>query len=160
MKGLVYFRVDARLIHGQIAAFWTNHVKATRIMVVSDEHATDDIKKATLKMAVPAGVNLSVLTVEKAAANILNGNYETQRVFVIFGEPMSAARLIEAGVSIPALNVGNMSFKAGKHEIVKNVSVGEEDVEAFRKIKASGTRIFHQLVPSNDETDLSSKLFE
>ncbi|MFQ7539507.1 MAG: PTS sugar transporter subunit IIB, partial [Clostridium sp.] len=33
MKGIIHIRIDDRLIHGQVAMFWTNELHASRIMV-------------------------------------------------------------------------------------------------------------------------------
>ena len=43
----------------------------------------NDIEKSGLKLATPPGVKLSILPVEKAAANILAGKYDSQRLFIV-----------------------------------------------------------------------------
>lgn len=48
---IVNVRIDERLIHGQVAAVWTNTLNATRIMVIDDMAAKDEIQKIALKMA-------------------------------------------------------------------------------------------------------------
>ena len=51
MANIVMCRVDERGIHGQVAASWTNTLNASRLMVVDDMAAKDDIQKMALKMA-------------------------------------------------------------------------------------------------------------
>lgn len=51
---IIHTRIDDRLIHGQVATMWTNQLGATRIMVVDDKAANDDIMKMSLKMATPS----------------------------------------------------------------------------------------------------------
>ena len=80
MKGFVHIRIDDRLIHGQVATRWSTGLKVNRIMVIDDAVAANDNEKAILRMAAPAGVNTSILPLEKAVANIKNGNYDGQRV--------------------------------------------------------------------------------
>ena len=94
---IVNVRIDERLIHGQVATMWTNRLKATRIMVVNDEASSDDIQKAGLKLAIPARVKLSVLSVKKAVANIKIGKYDGQHVFVIFKNPQDVNRFLGIG---------------------------------------------------------------
>lgn len=60
---IVHARVDERLIHGQVAMVWTNTVGAPRILVANDEALKDEMVLSGLKMAKPAGVNLSITTV-------------------------------------------------------------------------------------------------
>ena len=83
MKGFVHIRIDDRLIHGQVATRWSTGLKVNRIMVIDDAVAANDNEKAILRMAAPAGVNTSILPLEKAVANIKNGNYDGQRVMLI-----------------------------------------------------------------------------
>lgn len=65
-------RIDGRLIHGQVANLWTTKLGVTRIMVIDDQVAASDIEKAGLKLARPAGVDLSVLP-ERWRLTILTG---------------------------------------------------------------------------------------
>ena len=79
MKGIVHIRVDDRLIHGQVATRWVSHFNANRIMVIDDAVAANDVEKMLLRSAAPEGCNTSILSFEKASANILAGNYDGQR---------------------------------------------------------------------------------
>ena len=45
MPGIVAIRIDDRLIHGQVVAYWSNSLKLTRIMVANDQVAADDMRK-------------------------------------------------------------------------------------------------------------------
>ena len=62
-------RIDDRLIHGQVATRWSTGLKVNRIMVIDDAVAANDNEKAILRMAAPAGVNTSILPLEKAAVS-------------------------------------------------------------------------------------------
>ena len=80
---IVGCRIDGRLIHGQVANLWTTKLNVSRIMVIDDEVAQNDIEKSGLKLATPPGVKLSILPVAKAAENILAGKYDSQRLFIV-----------------------------------------------------------------------------
>ena len=53
MKGIIHVRIDDRMIHGQVATQWTNQLSANRIMVINNEVANDDVKKAVVRLAAP-----------------------------------------------------------------------------------------------------------
>lgn len=80
MKGFVNIRIDDRLIHGQVATRWSTGLRATRIMVIDNDVANDDVQKSVLRMAAPSGISTSIITEEKAITNIKAGKYENQRV--------------------------------------------------------------------------------
>lgn len=150
---IIAARIDGRLIHGQVANLWTTKLNISRIMVVDNDVVTNDLEKTGLKLATPAGIKLSVLTEEKAAANILAGRYDSQRLLIVARKPDRFLSLIEKGVAIPELNVGNMSQTPETRSVTRSVNVVDEDIKVFDAIKAHGTKIVHQMVPNDSEQD-------
>ncbi|OCG03932.1 PTS system mannose/fructose/N-acetylgalactosamine-transporter subunit IIB [Gilliamella sp. wkB112] len=146
-------RIDDRLIHGQVTTVWTKEAKAERIIVVSDEVAHDEIRSTLVKQAAPPGIKVSVITIEKAAAVYKNVKYENDTVFYLFSNPTDVLRLIEAGVPIKDVNIGGMSFKTGKKQITKAVSVDEKDVSAFRKMNEMGVNLCLKVVITDPAVD-------
>ncbi|PWS21480.1 PTS mannose transporter subunit EIIAB, partial [Enterococcus faecium] len=61
----VLTRVDSRLLHGQVATAWTKATHPTRIIVVSDAVAKDDLRKKLIEQAAPPGVKANVIPVQK-----------------------------------------------------------------------------------------------
>lgn len=155
---IVAARIDGRLIHGQVANLWTTKLNIGRIMVVDNDVVNSDLEKTGLKLATPAGVKLSILTEEKAAANILAGRYDSQRLLIVARRPDRFLSLIEKGVSIPELNVGNMSQSPETRSVTRSVNVVDEDIAAFDAINAHGTKIIHQMVPNDSAQDFISLL--
>lgn len=146
-------RIDDRLIHGQVTTVWTKEAKAQRIIVVSDEVANDEIRSTLVKQAAPPGVKVAVVSIEKAAAVYHNVKYENDTVFYLFTNPTDVLRLIEAGVPIKEVNIGGMSFKTGKKQITKAVSVEAKDVAAFRKMHDIGVVLCLKVVISDPDVD-------
>ncbi|MEW4354817.1 PTS system mannose/fructose/N-acetylgalactosamine-transporter subunit IIB [Streptococcus pneumoniae] len=146
-------RIDGRLIHGQVANLWTTKLNISRIMVVDDEVVNSDIEKSGLKLACPPGVKLSVLTIEKAAANILAGKYDSQRLFIVAKRPAPILGLVERGVAIPELNVGNMSQSPETRSVTRSVNVVDEDIRVFDGLDAKGVKLIHQMVPGDTAKD-------
>lgn len=155
---IVAARIDGRLIHGQVANLWTTKLNIGRIMVVDNDVVNSDLEKTGLKLATPAGVKLSILTEEKAAANILAGRYDSQRLLIVARRPDRFLSLIEKGVSIPELNVGNMSQSPETRSVTRSVNVVDEDIAAFDAINAHGTKIIHQMVPNDSAQDFMNLL--
>ena len=147
MPGIVAIRIDDRLIHGQVVAYWSNSLKLTRIMVANDQVAADDMRKSVLRMAAPAGIKTSIIPVERAAKQILEGKYAGQRVF-----------LIDLGLPIKTINIGNMGGKDDTHVVKKYVNVTDEQEQQFRDLLARGIEITTQLVPQDPVTHLTDFL--
>lgn len=150
---IVNVRIDERLIHGQVAAIWTNTLNATRIMVIDDLASKDDIQKMALKMACPSSVKLSILSAEKAAARLNEKAYEGDRVFVVCKSPKTLKQVLDFGYEFPVVNVGNMSNKHGSTQVKRSVCVTAEDVAAFRELTDKGIKFTAQMVPTEDRID-------
>ena len=152
---IVGVRIDFRLIHGQVANLWANAKQVSRFMVVDDQLATGDMQKQVLRMACPAAVKLSVLPLEKASANIQAGKYDAQRLFILAKKPETLLRLIESGVQLPEINVGNMSSLNEVKRVGLNIGMDEGDIEAFKKLQEKGIRMYAQMVPSDTPSDFT-----
>lgn len=125
---------------------------------LDDEVAKNDIEKSGLKLATPPGVKLSVLSIEKAANNILAGKYDSQRLLIITRKPDRLLKLVELGVPIEEINVGNMSQTDEAISITKSINVMDQDVEVFNKLHAKGIRLVAQMVPSDKSEDFMGLL--
>lgn len=146
-------RIDGRLVHGQVANLWATKLDISRFMVVDDAVAENNIEKQGLKLATPSGVKLSVLPVEKAANNILAGKYDSQRLLIIAKNPQVYLQLVEAGVPIEEINVGNMSQTNETKSITKSINVTDEDINVFEKLDEKNIQIVAQMVPGDRKED-------
>lgn len=153
-------RIDGRLIHGQVANLWATKLNIGRFMVIDDEVAQSDIDKQALKLATPAGIKLSVLPIEKAATNIKNGKYDSQRVMIIAKRPDRFVELVKRGVKIDELNVGNMSQTNETRSITNSINVMEEDIKNFQKLKEQSVNIISQMVPNDKALDFMTLIKE
>lgn len=156
--GIVHTRIDDRLIHGQVAAYWVNSLNIHRIMVADDEVANDELQKSTLRIAAPPGVRTSIITKKKAAENIKSGKYDKQRVFLIIKDPKDALDLIEMGVKLDVINVGNIAHREGAVQIKTNIKVTKDQIESFKKLHEMGIKLTARMVPSDPETDFMDYL--
>ncbi|WP_333813818.1 PTS mannose/fructose/sorbose transporter subunit IIAB [Muricomes intestini] len=157
-NGIVNLRLDERLIHGQVAAYWTRTLRVTRIMVVDDEVVKDEVGKSALRAAVPAGINLSVLTAQNAAKRLNEGVYSQERVFLIVSRPDTITKLLENGVKVKEVNIGNLGQKEGRKQIKKSVFCTEKELQTILSIEKSGVAVYAQMVPNDEKKKFTSYL--
>ncbi|WP_313183816.1 PTS mannose/fructose/sorbose transporter subunit IIAB [Lacrimispora sp.] len=155
-NGIVNFRLDERLIHGQVATYWTRTLGVTRIMIVDNDILSDEISKKALQAAVPSGIRLSVLSVASAARKLNKGAYTGQRVFLIVRRTNIIRELLEAGVKVKEVNIGNMGVKNGRKQIFKSVYCTKEEIKDIQDIEKSGVLVYAQMVPNDDKKKFTS----
>lgn len=155
---VLLYRVDDRLIHGQVVVGWGRHLKANSILVCSDRVADDELARTMMEMGAPADVKVEVLRLKEAAAGLGNDALHNRSAIVLFETPADALRLVELDVAINKLNVGGMHFRPGKRQIMEGVSVDEGDCAALYELAARGVDVYVQMVPQARPVSLIPKL--
>ena len=148
------FRIDDRLVHGQVTVGWTRAYDIRSIVVANDVLAKDEIQLMVLTMAAPAGINVTAMTISDFAAAYHQGRFEQVQLMVIVTNPTDVVRLLDAGVRLTSVNVGGMQYKRGKTQISKAVSVNEEDIRSFHELAQRGVELEVRMFPSDPKEDL------
>lgn len=154
------FRIDDRLIHGQIITAWIANADAKQIIVADDKAAKDDFTQSLLKMATPDSIDLQILCVQDAISYI-KAHEDGAKALLLVRGVKEAYELLHAGIQKGSVNVGNLNMKKGKTKVLSNLWVFPEDVEYFRKIGELGVTVEVRAVPSDrpqNVLELVSKL--
>ena len=137
MPNILLTRIDNRLIHGQVGMTWVNHIGANLILVADDVVANDNIQQSLMDMAAPNTVDTRYFSIQETIGNI-HFAADDQLILLVVKTPQSALRLVEGGVPIDKINIGNMHFSEGKKQITSTVSIDEDDAKAFRRLHELG----------------------
>ena len=142
-------RVDNRLVHGQVGLTWTISL-GVNLIVVADDKVVDDKFQQDLMRVISetAGAGIRFFTIEKTI-EIINKASERQKIFLVCRTLEAARKLIEGGVPIDKLNIGNLHFVKGKKAISKKVYVNEKDLDDLEFIKNTKVKVFIQDIPGN-----------
>ena len=138
--GIVLARIDNRLLHGIVATQWAGRSGAQRIMIIDDTVANNELTKASMKLARPTGMAISIITEETALNNFKAGKYNDHTVFVLVKKPETLVKLSDIGVKIPELVIGGTVKPAEGEEAVKlsqRAYAKPDDIEAYKKLKAA-----------------------
>ena len=146
MPNILLTRIDNRLIHGQVAVTWSNHVGANLIVVANDEVAKDPLQQSLMDMAVP-GMETRYFTIQETIDKIGLAS-EEQKIALIVKTPQDVLELVKGGVPIRKVNIGNMHYSEGKEQLTSTVAVDEEDKKAFRELHRLGVQLEIRRVPS------------
>lgn len=158
MPNILLTRIDNRLIHGQVATQWTNVIGANLILVANDEVSENKMRQGLMDMAAPNGVATRYFSVQKTI-EVIHKAADRQKIFIVCESPQDVLKLVEGGVPIKKVNIGNMHMSEGKRQVATVVSVDDSDVEAFKKLQEHGVELEIRKVPSEAAEDVS-KLFK
>lgn len=155
---LVLVRIDDRLIHGQVTVGWGSFLNPDKILLVSDEIATNDWEKELYEKCVPFNVNVSIISVKDAAESLKNKIYEDERVFLLVESPSAIVELVKLGAVFQQVNIGGMHYKESKQKILPYVYVDEQDIQDFHFLEEHNIELICQDLPQAKKENLSEHL--
>ncbi|MEF9892728.1 PTS galactosamine transporter subunit IIB [Anaerorhabdus sp.] len=151
MKGdnILLTRIDNRLVHGQVGVTWTKTIGANLIVVCDEEAANDQLQQQLMTFtAKSSGVGIRFFTVDFTAQVIDNASPD-QKIFLVVKTPATVRALIEKGVHLKDINVGNMHFSNGKRALTKKVYVDDQDMADLKFAAEHGSNVYCQDVPGD-----------
>lgn len=151
-------RIDDRLIHGQVTTVWAKFTKVNRILVISDKVAKDTLRKTLLKQASPPGIIVNVITIDKMISIFNDPKFNSFKSMLLFTSPHDVRRVVEGGVKLDSINIGGMSFSAGKKMITNAVAVNDKDVEDLKYLNDQGIKLEIRKVVADNKVHMMDLL--
>ncbi len=149
MANILLTRIDNRLVHGQVGVTWVRTLGANLIIVADDLTAEDPLQQQLMAMtAKSSGVGIRFFSVSKTI-DIIHKASDKQLIFLVIRNPEVAKKLLDGGVEIDKLNVGNMHFSKGKEKYSNKVYLDEQDVEDLNYLKSKNVDVYIQDVPDD-----------
>lgn len=149
MPNILLTRIDNRLVHGQVGVTWTKSIGANLLLVADDATSEDKLQQQLMTVtAKSSGAGIRFFSIQKTA-DIIGRAAPNQKIFIICRTPHDVRRLVELGVELKDVNVGNMHFSEGKHAITKKVYVDDKDMEDLKFLASKGINVYAQDVPGD-----------
>jgi PTS system mannose-specific IIB component/fructoselysine and glucoselysine-specific PTS system IIB component len=142
------YRIDDRLIHGQVVVGWGQPLNVGFIVLVDDEVATSDWEKELYRMGVPPGVDLYFASVKEAAEAMHAWRSDQRPGILLTGNIETMRRLAAAAPGIPAVNVGGIHHRSGRAEKLRYVFLTPDEERGLRALQEGGVVVTAQDVPS------------
>ena len=150
---VVLARVDDRLIHGQVVEGWAPFVHADTIVVVSDTVCLQPDRCRLMELIVPDHIRLKVVSVGELGEFLQNAG--ATRILLLFAGLEDVLSVLEEGVTLSNINVGNLHNLRGGTEVTPSVFLNRKDLETIRLLVQKGVDIEAREVPDGVSTDLA-----
>ena len=148
-NNILLTRIDNRLVHGQIVCLWAGAVGANLIVVAHDETAENQIEQSVMRMAASSlGYDTRFFTVQKTI-DIIDKASSDQKILLICQNPHDLRRIIEGGVEIKEVDIGNLYYDKGDKKLSDKVAVSEEELKDLNYIKTHVDKIYIQDTPDS-----------
>lgn len=142
------FRVDERLIHGQVVVGWGRALGLRRIVVVDDELAAEPLEQEIYRTGLPEEIRADFWDVETAVERLPALLESDERTLVLAEGLRTMWRLAVEGIPIGEVNVGGVHAAPGRRRILPYVCLDPEDEARVRDLEAAGVVVVARDVPA------------
>jgi len=145
---IALYRIDDRLIHGQVVVGWGQRLKVEFIVLVDDVVRASPWEQDLYRMGVPP--NIEVITVSKteAATRLPEWDAESRVGIVVAGDIATLAALTENCHQVKRINVGGLHQRPGRRERLRFVYLSDAEADELKRLAARGIEITAQDVPT------------
>jgi mannose/fructose/N-acetylgalactosamine-specific phosphotransferase system component IIB len=142
------YRIDDRLIHGQVVVGWGQPLNLGFIALVDDEVAGSEWEQELYRMGVPPEMDVYFATPEDANRQLEQWNADQRPGILLTGDIDTMRRLIGLSPSIRTVNLGGIHHRAGRTLKLRYVYLSPQEEEALRALERGGVTVTAQDVPS------------
>lgn len=145
---LELYRIDDRLIHGQVVVGWGQPLDLKFIVLVDDEVAGSDWEQELYRMGVPPEMDVYFDAVEEAAGRLARYQDDERRGLLLTGDIDTMSRLVETTPSIRRVNVGGIHHRPGRIQRLRYVFLTPDEERQLRALASKGLEVTAQDVPA------------
>jgi mannose/fructose/N-acetylgalactosamine-specific phosphotransferase system component IIB len=151
---VILYRVDDRLIHGQVTVGWARALQPESIIIVDDEVATNTWEVMLFKSAAPDPLKVIVWSTEEAIKKLADAQGSEEKSFLLTRSLLTMVELIRKGNEIPSVNLGGLHYSHGKTQILPYISFSDEDLDLLHYLSERGIEIDVRDVPTTEKKDI------
>jgi mannose/fructose/N-acetylgalactosamine-specific phosphotransferase system component IIB len=152
---IILYRIDERLIHGQVVVGWGNSLRADRIVLANDKVAGNRWERELYLACVPPEIEATIHSIDEATDLIFQDGFKREKTILLVDSPFDILRMVERGVPVDWVNVGGLHSRKGRRRILPYLYLSAEEIFTFKKLFLLGIRCECRDLPLAQKKDLS-----
>lgn len=136
----------------------TSDIKTLSDTLTNDKVAADPLQVTLLKAVAPIGAKVSVLSIKGCVEYCNSLEKDNENILIIAKFQEDGLALVEKGLKMSVLNLGNQAFVRCSKKISNTVFLTESCVKALKKLHEKSIRITCRMMPSDSENDYWPKI--
>lgn len=156
---IVLYRVDERLIHGQVVVGWGNQLHPDEIVVVDDELAGSAWEQELYAMGLPDQLSTHFESVAAARSQLPEWRNSKARIVVLTRNVATMLRLAQAGAMRgEEVNIGGIHYAPGREAVLPYVYLSKDEMGEMGELENEGVRISARDLPGARRVELKDML--
>jgi len=153
---IALYRIDERLIHGQVVIGWGNQLRPGRYVVVDDELADSEWEQDLYRLGA-AGADVVFASVEKARGELAGWRADDTKT-ILLTRDIATMRALAAGglMEGESVNLGGLRHGPGREEVLTYLHLNDEDREGLEALAASGVKVSARDLPDAHKVTLET----
>ena len=152
------FRIDDRLIHGQVVVGWGQPLDVGFIVLVDDEVATSDWEQELYRLGVPPGMTVHFDTVAQAVEQFPGYQHDRRPGILLTKDIDTMTRLAREVTGLRCINLGGLHYSAGRVQKLRYIFLTDDEARVLRDLAHSGVVVTAQDVPAARPVPLDAVL--
>jgi len=142
------YRIDDRLIHGQVVVGWGQPLDIRLIVMVDDEVACCDWEQDLYRMGVPPEMELRFADVATAIQQHAAYVKDPRHSIVLTSNVATMHALLKGVDNVAHVNVGGLHHRPGRAQKLRYVFLSPDEERELRDLIAAGVKVTAQDVPA------------
>jgi D-glucosaminate PTS system EIIB component len=142
------YRIDDRLIHGQVVVGWGQPMNCGFIVLVDDEVRDSEWEQELYRMGVPGNIEVVFASVAEARGRLNDWEADPRVGFLLTADIDTMNALADGASTIRRINVGGIHHRAGRAERLRYVYLTPDEAAKLRALSARGIEVTAQDVPT------------
>jgi PTS system mannose-specific IIB component/fructoselysine and glucoselysine-specific PTS system IIB component len=152
------YRIDDRLVHGQVVVGWGQPLNINFIVLVDDALAASEWEQELYRMGAPPEIEVKFESTDSAIAHLAGYRSDPRAGILLTSDVETMRRLAEATRAIPCVNLGGVHFRPGRTPLLRYIFLSPDEQAALRALAAKGVAISAQDVPGASPVPLEELL--
>jgi mannose/fructose/N-acetylgalactosamine-specific phosphotransferase system component IIB len=142
------YRIDDRLIHGQVVVGWGQPLDVRLIILVDNDVACCDWEQDLYRMGVPPEMELRFTDVATAVRDHPAYVSDPRHSILLTGDVATMRALVSQIKPARGVNIGGLHHRPGRSQKLRYVFLTPDEETELRELMASGVKVSAQDVPS------------
>ncbi len=142
------YRIDDRLIHGQVVVGWGQPLDIRFIVLVDDEVAGSEWEQELYRLGAPPTMEVQFASVVDATARFSTYCGDPRHGILLTKDIETMQRLAAQLPAIRGINIGGLHYRAGRVQRLRYVFLAGDEEAALRALAERGVTVTAQDVPA------------
>jgi PTS system mannose-specific IIB component/fructoselysine and glucoselysine-specific PTS system IIB component len=145
---LALYRIDDRLIHGQVVVGWGKPLNVGFIVLVDDTVRGSAWEQDLYRMGVPPEIDVVFASVAESATRLPEWERDPRVGILVAGDIATLAALAHNSHGVRRVNVGGIHHRPGRSERLRYVYLTDAEAAELKALAAGGITVTAQDVPT------------